>query len=66
MSVADLARFLGTTLVLCLLAVMIASVLSPPDPYTVLLYAVPLVAVTPVIAYFLTYRDGFDTLGTSR
>lgn len=66
MRTADLVRFLRTTLGLCLLAVLIAGVVSPPDPFTMLLYAVPLLLLAPVISYLLTYGGGFDALGTNR
>ncbi|ELZ17266.1 hypothetical protein C477_13585 [Haloterrigena salina JCM 13891] len=61
-----LVRFLQTTLSLCLFAVLIAGLLSPPDPFTMLLYAVPLLLLAPAISYLLTYGDGFDALRTDR
>lgn len=56
-------RFVKTTLWLCPLALVIATVVSPPDPITLLLYAAPLVVAAGPVSYLLVYRGGFEYLG---
>ncbi|WP_247001909.1 DUF7534 family protein [Halosolutus gelatinilyticus] len=55
-------RFLHTTLMLSVLAVMAATIAAPPDPFTMLSYAVPLVVLAPVASYLLTFRGWFAAI----
>ncbi len=64
MEYKTLFRFLRTTVVLWLLVIVISAVVSPPDPFTQILYAIPLLFLATVISYILTYRGGFDYLET--
>ncbi|AGB39918.1 DUF7534 family protein [Natronococcus occultus] len=52
------STFLSTTLLFSMVAVTIAAIVSPPDPFTLVLYALPLSVVGAVAAYLLTYRTG--------
>ncbi|MFP8951679.1 hypothetical protein ACLI4Z_01730 [Natrialbaceae archaeon A-arb3/5] len=56
------AAFVRTTLVLCAVALPIAAIVSPPDPFTLLAYAIPLLLLAPVLSYVLTVGGGFDAL----
>ncbi|MDG5760236.1 hypothetical protein QA600_12905 [Natronococcus sp. A-GB1] len=49
------SRFLSTALLLAMLAVSIAAIVSPPDPFTLVLYSLPLLLLTSVTAYLVTY-----------
>ena len=62
MDVPSLLRFSKTTLVLWAVALVVAGLISPPDPFTLLVYAAPLVLPAPGLAYVLVYRGGFDYL----
>ena len=56
------AQFVKTAVVLCPLALVAAAILSPPDPFTLVLYAGPLLAFVPIVSYALTYGGGYDYL----
>lgn len=49
------SKFLSAMLLLAMIAVTIAAVVSPPDPFTLVLYALPLLLVAAALAYALTY-----------
>lgn len=60
---AMLGRFVITVLVVNMLALIITQAVSPPDPFTIVTYYVPLVPVVILISYLLVYRNGFDRIG---
>ncbi|WP_425601107.1 DUF7534 family protein [Halosolutus halophilus] len=37
---------------------MIAAVVSPPDPFTMIFYWIPLLLIAPIISYVITYKNG--------
>ncbi|WP_293032988.1 hypothetical protein [Natronococcus sp.] len=49
------SKFLSTALLLAMLAVSVAAIVSPPDPFTLVLYSLPLLLLTSVTAYVITY-----------
>jgi Sec-independent protein secretion pathway component TatC len=55
-------RFSRVTVVLWILAIVIAAIVAPPDPITQLVYAFPLLLLGPVVSYVLTYRGGLEYL----
>lgn len=57
-----LARFVVTSIVAFLVAVPVAALLTPPDPFLQLLAVVALMVVALPVAYFLSYRGGDDSL----
>lgn len=50
------SKFLSTALLLAMLAVTVAAIVSPPDPFALVLYSLPLLVITSVTAYVITYR----------
>lgn len=62
MTTTDFDRFTKAAMVLCPLALVIASAASPPDPITLLVYGVPLVLGALLTAYLLAYRGGLEAL----
>ncbi|ELY71535.1 DUF7534 family protein [Natrinema versiforme] len=62
MSDGSHVRFLRTTVVLWILAVVLSAIVAPPDPFTQLLYTVPLLVLAPGLSYLLSYRGGFEYL----
>lgn len=57
-----LFRFLAITLLLFVFSTMIAAIVSPPDPFTLVIYAVPLLLISTIISYILTYKNGIAHL----
>ncbi|MDG5820730.1 hypothetical protein [Natronococcus sp. A-GB7] len=57
------SKFLSTTLLLAMLAVSFAAIVSPPDPLTLVLYSLPLLALASVTAYVITYGRSTTTRG---
>ncbi|WP_090382915.1 hypothetical protein [Natronobacterium texcoconense] len=55
-------RFVRIALLLTPVALVAAVMASPPDPFTLVRYAVPLLALVLLTAYLLAYRDGLETL----
>jgi len=53
---------LVTLVVLSAVANLIAGLVSPPDPYTQLLYTLPLLVLALVFSYLWTYTAVFDAL----
>lgn len=49
------SKFLSTSLLLAMGAVMVAAIVSPPDPFTLVSYSMPLLLLTSAIAYAITY-----------
>lgn len=60
MDYTTFGEFLLTLLVANMLAIIIAGMVSPPDPFTLLIYYLPLVPVVVVVSYLLVYRGGFN------
>ena len=58
-------EFLPTVGVLLIVTFVAGSLLSPPDPFTQLLYAAPGVVASVLVATLLTYGGGYDRLGWS-
>lgn len=56
-------RFTWTLTGLVVLALWLSGVLSPPDPVSQLSFLVLGLLVSVVAAYWLTYREGWRTLG---
>lgn len=62
MNFEKLLRFSAITLLLAVLATTIAAIVSPPDPFTIIFYTIPLLLIAPVISYFITYKNGVTYL----
>ncbi|SDC38915.1 hypothetical protein [Natrinema hispanicum] len=62
MDLHTLGRFLVTLIVSSAVANLIAGLVSPPDPYTQLLYTLPLLVLALVFSYLWTYTAVFDAL----
>ncbi|WP_137288531.1 DUF7534 family protein [Natronorubrum halophilum] len=62
MNSEKLLRFSAITLLLSLFATMIAAIVSPPDPFAVVFYALPLLLIAPIISYIITYKNGTTSL----
>ena len=62
MDTAALGRFLLILLVANGIGFVIAAVVSPPDPFTQLVYYAPVVPITVIVAYVLVYKGGFDRI----
>ena len=58
-------EFLPTVLVLLVVTFAAGALLSPPDPFSQLLYAAPGAVLSGLVAALLTYGGGFDRLGWS-
>jgi Sec-independent protein secretion pathway component TatC len=58
-------EFLPTVGVLLIVTFVAGSLLSPPDPFTQLLYAGPGVVASVFVAALLTYDGGYERLGLS-
>ena len=58
-------EFLPTTLVLIFVSMLAGAYLSPPDPYTQVLYLGLSIPVALGLAALLTHGGGFDRLGWS-
>jgi len=58
-------EFLPTVGVLLIVTFVVGSLLSPPDPFSQLLYAAPGAVLAVLVAALLTYGGGFDRLGRS-
>jgi hypothetical protein len=56
-------RFVWTLLAFAAVAVVVDFALLPPGPYTQLLFLLPTMGASFVVAYWLVYRDGFERLG---
>lgn len=54
--------FLAIALLLGVFALMIAALVSPPDPFTLIMYSVPLLLISVFLSYLLTYKHGFEYL----
>lgn len=54
MGTADFVRFVKISMLLSLLAFAIAAVLSPPDPFTQIVYVAVLLLAVPFFSYLLT------------
>ncbi|ELY90522.1 hypothetical protein C483_10696 [Natrialba hulunbeirensis JCM 10989] len=55
-------HFARTLALLCALAIGIASIVSPPDPFTLVRYAAPLLVVAVVLSVILTYGGGLESV----
>jgi len=62
MDTAALGKFLLTLLVANGIGFVVAAVISPPDPFTQLVYYLPVIPITVVVAYVLVYKGGFDRI----
>ncbi|WP_083861136.1 DUF7534 family protein [Halobiforma nitratireducens] len=60
MDYTKFGKFLLTLLVANALAIIIAGMISPPDPFTLIYYYLPLVPIVIAISYLLVYRIGFS------
>lgn len=58
-------ELLPTTLVLVFVSMLVGAYLTPPDPYTQVLYLGPSIPVALGVAVVLTHGGGFDRLGWS-
>ena len=58
-------EFLPTVGVLLIVTFVAGALLSPPDPFTGLLYAAPGAVLAVLVTALLTYGDGFGRLGHS-
>lgn len=58
-------EFLPTVGVLLIVAFVAGSLLSPPDPFSQLLYAAPGVVASVLVAALLTYGGGYGRFGVS-
>ena len=56
------SEFVTAMVVFLSFSLFIAALISPPDPFTQLIYAVPLIALSIPVAYWLAYRDGYERL----
>ena len=56
-------KFLPTLAVLLVVTFAAGALLSPPDPFTQLLYAALGVVLSALVAVLLTYGGGFEWLG---
>lgn len=56
----DRTRFVTTTVALWLGAFVATALVVPPDPFAQLLYVVPFLLVSPLVAYWLVYRNGAE------
>ncbi|MGB9931466.1 DUF7534 family protein [Haloarcula amylolytica] len=64
MSRSAAVQFAVTVVAAVLIGVPLATVLTPPDPYTQLLSLGALLVVTLPVAYYLSYRGGYESLRT--
>jgi len=64
MSRSAAVQFAVTVVTAVLIGVPLATVLTPPDPYTQLLSLGALLVVTLPVAYYLSYRGGYESLRT--
>ncbi|ADD05433.1 uncharacterized protein Nmag_1860 [Natrialba magadii ATCC 43099] len=55
-------QFARTLALLCTLALVIASVASPADPFTLVRYAAPLLVVAVVLSVALTYGGVLESI----
>jgi len=62
MDLHTLGRFLVTLIVSSVVATLLAALVSPPDPYTQLLYTLPLQLLALLFSYLWTYTTVFDSL----
>jgi Na+/H+ antiporter NhaC len=51
---------------LAILALFIGSIMSPPDSLTQIYYVLPLSLLSPVLAYWLVYRNGYRYIRGAR
>lgn len=58
----DRTQFVALTASLWLSAFVVTAVLTPPDPVTQLVSVVPFLVVSPLLAYWLVYRNGAERL----
>ncbi|MEY7850231.1 hypothetical protein AB7C87_13640 [Natrarchaeobius sp. A-rgal3] len=65
MDSSDFLRFVTATLALCAVALVIATAVTPPDPFSLIVVALPLVVLSPVASYVLVYRGGLERLGSN-
>lgn len=62
MSDSRFARFVITVVVASIVIVFLSAILTPPDPFTQLLTVGLLVVITLPIAYYLSYKGGFESI----
>ncbi|MWV41669.1 hypothetical protein [Natrialba sp. INN-245] len=62
MDSSEFLRFLTATIALCAVALVITTAVTPPDPFSLIGVAVPLVVFSPVVSYVLVYRVGLGRL----
>ena len=62
MDLPAFGRFLSTLLGINAIAMVIAVQLSPPDPFTMVSYWLPLVPIVVLLSFLLAYRGGFEFL----
>jgi len=62
MELSNLGRFLLTLAISSAVANLLAVLVSPPDPYTQLLYTLPLLLFALLFSYLWTYTVVFDAL----
>jgi sec-independent protein translocase protein TatC len=58
-------EFLPTVAVFVVVTFVAGALLTPPDPFTQLLYAAPGVVLSVLLAALLTYGSGYERLGIS-
>ena len=61
----DRGQFVAVTLSLWLAAFVGGALLTPPDPITQLLTTGPFLVASPLLAYWLVYRDGAERVRAS-
>lgn len=59
---SSMARFALTLFVALVVAFTVAAIVSPPDPYSQLIVAGVLMAIALPVAYYLSYRGGYDSI----
>ncbi len=61
---SSFARFVATVLGVLFFAQLIDGLFIPPDPFTQLLFIGPVIVVALPVAYYLSYRGGYERLAT--
>ncbi|MFU8868117.1 DUF202 domain-containing protein [Natronococcus sp.] len=57
------SKFLSTSLLLAMGAVTVAAIVSPPDPFTLVLYSMALLVLASATAYAITYGMEIGSCG---
>ncbi|RQG95822.1 DUF7534 family protein [Natrarchaeobius chitinivorans] len=62
MSSSPAGQFVGAFLILAGFALVVVSMITPPDPLTLVVWLVPAVLAAAVLAYLLAYKGGLERL----